>query len=220
MDYTKEYNLFLLDFDGLLVNTEKLHYAAYKKMCASLGFCLDWDFAFYCKVAMSDSTALKNALLKEFSELKAFSWDDLYKKKKKYYLEVLETEALELMPGVHDFLSKLAQASVKRCVVTHSPKEQIDFIRKKLPILETIPYWMTRENYSEPKPHPECYVKAMEFHLKNGEKAIGFEDSPRGLKALLGTRAHGVMISSIYTKEEVISEMQRDFSHFSSFEEI
>lgn len=219
MHFTKEYNLFLLDFDGLLVNTEKLHYTAYKNMCKAYGFCLDWEFAIYCRTAMSDSTALKNALLKEFPELKAFSWDELYKKKKKCYLEVLENEKIELMPGVHEFLSELAKRGLKRSVVTNSPKEQIDFIRQKLPILDSIPFWITREHYSKPKPDSECYVKAIEMYADKGEKVVGFEDSPRGLKALLGSGAHGVMISSIYAKKEVLSEVARDFSHYSSFEE-
>ena len=33
MDWIKKYQLFLFDFDGLLVNTEEMHFLAYKQMC-------------------------------------------------------------------------------------------------------------------------------------------------------------------------------------------
>ena len=45
--FTKDYDLFLFDFDGTLADTEALHHRAYVRMCGNRGFVLDWDFEKY-----------------------------------------------------------------------------------------------------------------------------------------------------------------------------
>ncbi len=191
MDDLFSYGLFLFDFDGLLVNTEELHFEAYKRMCQSRGFTLDWSLREFFKVAHLSATGLKIALYEKFPELlrREPNWDVLYTEKKKHYRRLLEEGRISLMPGVAEFLQALQDQNMRRCVVTHSPKEQVDAIKAKLPILGTIPEWITREQYKEPKPHPDSYRMAIGRLAKPKDKIIGFEDSMRGLKALLGAGA-------------------------------
>lgn len=219
MEWLQNYHLFLLDFDGLLVNTEKLHFEAYKRLCKSHGFTLAWSFHAYCKVAMRDSTALKEAILEEFPPLAALKWETLYEEKKRHYLEVLEEVPLEFMPGVEAFLAFLEKKQLRRCVVTNSFEEQIISIRKKLPLLDSIPFWVTRQQYHKAKPEPDSYLKALELYGQKGDKVVGFEDSPRGLRALLAAGVDAVMVSAIFAKDEV-EEMPKDFSHIASFESL
>ena len=67
MEWIEEYDLFLLDFDGLLVNTERVHYQAYQQvvqeMGQSKGIELSWSFEQYCAIAHSNSTALSQAVI-------------------------------------------------------------------------------------------------------------------------------------------------------------
>jgi len=108
-------------------------------------------------------------------------------------IELLERD-VQLMPGVQEMLMVLQQANIKRCVVTHSPKALVDTIRQQHPILNTIPYWITREDYIHPKPHPEGYQLAISRYATPSDKIIGFEDTWRGIQALLQTRAFPVLI--------------------------
>jgi beta-phosphoglucomutase len=196
MDWIHNYQLFLFDFDGLLVNTEELHYAAYIRMCQRRGVHLSWSFSRYCMAAHYESTGLRDQVYKEFPKLQAIEpdWNVLYQEKKQAYMELLGEGRIHLMPGVEKLLTALDQAGIKRCVVTHSPQEQIESIRKQNPILDTIPAWYTREHYSQPKPHPECYYKAISELAGETDQIIGFEDTPRGLRALQKTRAQPVLI--------------------------
>jgi beta-phosphoglucomutase len=225
MDWIHHYQLFLFDFDGILVNTEELHYKAYIKICADRGFNLKWDKLTYLGHAMYTATGVKEGVYREFPELQRQepSWDVLYKEKKKAYYQLLQEEGVALMPGVEALLTALEKKGIKRCVVTHSPAEQIHLIRKQHPLLDSIPYWITREHYSQPKPSSECYQKALAVHKSPGDHVIGFEDSPRGLKALLGTEAEGVFITEFFTPAEIAQlseETGRPFMHFSSFLEL
>ncbi|HEX4839482.1 MAG TPA: HAD family phosphatase [Rhabdochlamydiaceae bacterium] len=190
MQWIQHFDLFLFDFDGLLVNTEELHCEAYRQMCQGRGYSLDWSLFEFFEAAHFSSTGLRDAIYREFPELQKQEprWDVLYAEKKHRYQALLEKGEpgliLALMPGVTDVLVALEKTGKRRCVVTNSPKVQVDLIKEKVPLLNTIPVWITRENYREPKPHPECYLTAIRQLGKPGDRVIGFEDSTRGFQAL------------------------------------
>src|SRR3990167_11391196 len=179
MKWIRDFQLFLFDFDGLLVDTEGVHYQAYVNMMARRGFVLDWSFFRYSELAHLNATAIKETLYSEFPSLDP-NWTQLYEEKKQAYLELLLAGQIKLMKGVAHLLKALEAANIRRCTVTHSFLEQTRFIRARLPILNTIPHWITREDYEKPKPHPEGYLRAIQLYGQPGDRIIGFEDSVRG----------------------------------------
>lgn len=195
----RNYQLYLFDFDGLLVNTEEIHFEAYQRMCADRGVELMWTFSQYCQIAHYTSDALKKGIYGHLPQLfeQEPDWHVLYQEKKKIVVDLLNQGKVHMMPGAEKLLETLQMANITRCVVTNSPEEQIRIIKKKNPILQTIPFWFTRESYTHPKPHPECYLNAIEKLGKSGGKAIGFEDSPRGLRALLPTSAKPILVTQV-----------------------
>lgn len=199
MKNLNQYQLYLFDFDGLLVNTENLHYEAYKVMCQQRGFKLTWNFDFYCSIAHHSAEGLEIQIYSDLPALKAQepNWKVLYEEKKAAYMHLLKQGAVEMMPGAEDLLLSLKKASINRAVVTHSLWELVTEIRRQLPILDTIPHWITREHYSHPKPSPECYQTAIAKLAAENDKVIGFEDSPRGLTALAGSGAKAVFVSTL-----------------------
>ncbi len=194
MDWIQDYQLFLFDFDGLLVNTEEIHFQAYQRMCSGRGFSLDWDFNTYCQMAHYSSDKLRYSILQKFPELNRIHWDILYAEKKKAMMDLIQEGKIHMMPGAEAFLNILSAAGIKRCVVTHSPDDLVSLIRKQNPVLNTIPYWITREDYTHPKPDPECYRTAIKRYAESKDQVIGFEDTPRGLTALLETSARPILI--------------------------
>jgi HAD superfamily hydrolase (TIGR01509 family) len=203
MQWIHNFQLFLFDFDGLLVNTEEIHYMAYKRMLEGRGCQLDWDFEQYCQIAHYSSSGLEERIYERFPQLKESepSWSVLYAEKKQAIIDLVNAGAVQLMPGVSDLLKALMRASISRCVVTHSPDELVTAVRSQHAILQTIPDWFTREHYVQPKPHPECYHMAIGKLAKPNDRIIGFEDTPRGLKALIATRATPVLICEAHYPE-------------------
>jgi beta-phosphoglucomutase len=196
MNWIKRYQLFLFDLDGLLVNTEILHYKAYVKMCVLRGFTLDWSFERYSKAAHHEASGLKDQIYAELPALNRQEpdWSVLYEEKKQAFLSLLEESSVELMPGAGKLLQALKHASIPAVVVTNSAKSLTDAFQQKIPELKSIEYWLTRECYTHAKPHSECYLKAIERFSMPTDKVIGFEDSPRGYEALCGTKAKPVLI--------------------------
>jgi HAD superfamily hydrolase (TIGR01509 family) len=219
MQWIHSYQFFLFDLDGLLVNTEEIHYQAYKEMCARRNVHLTWDFLRYAKAAHYQATGLRDQLYAEFPALKSNEpdWDVLYKEKTQAYFQFLNKGAAQLMPGVAPVLEALHAYQIPSCVVTHSALALVERLRQQNPILNTIPYWLTREDYFNPKPHSECYQLAISRYTKHPDKIIGFEDTPRGLQALLGTNAKPILVSP---SAHLYSHLHLSVKHYPSFEMI
>jgi len=186
------FDLFLFDFDGLLVNTELLHQKAYAEMLERRGYRLDWDFQTYAIYAHDSMEVLSKAIYTALPELKEEEpeWLVLREEKQAIYKGLIEGDDLELMPGVAEFLD--ATQGKARGVVTNSTKEHTLLIREKLPELNKISTWITRDDYKRPKPAPDGYLMGLE--LLGGKKAIGFEDSTKGIAALKQTPIEPVLI--------------------------
>lgn len=195
------YDIILFDFDGLLVDTEPLHFLAYKEMCFRNGVYLDWDFTRFCKEAHASAWGIWKAFQKEFPLLsKNKSIEVLYHEKKEIYQDLLQTMSPKLMPGVRALLYALATSPILSAVVTNSTASQIEPIRKELSLLNVIPLWLTREDYKLPKPAPDGYLQAIE-KLGKKERVIGFEDTLKGIHALQAAGVEAVLVTPTCPEE-------------------
>lgn len=184
MQWIAEYDLFLFDFDGLLADTEALHFQAYREICAEYGLDLNWSMPEYGKAAYFHATGLFDALQKAFPKtIYAQMWPEFYAKKKAAFMRLAPTAAL--MPGVAELLKALSELDKRISVVTHSSAEMIAPIRASHAVLDLIPHWVTRGDYSNPKPAPDGYQLAIERYGKPGDRIIGFEDTLKGARALI-----------------------------------
>lgn len=198
MDWVDSYQVFLFDFDGLLVDTERLHHAAYLEMARRAGAPVTWDFARFCREAHGKAMGFFDGWEKEYPGIlqRGASKEELYEEKKRIYVGMLGSSALRLMEGAEPLLKALEQKDKPRAVVTNSPRDQIETIKNAIPVLRSIPLWLTREDYVAPKPSPEGYLKAIGMLAKPGDKIVGFEDTLKGLQSLLAAGAEGMLIAS------------------------
>lgn len=218
MEWIHRFQLFLFDFDGLLVDTESIHYQAYIDALSLRGYSLDWSFLKFCQAAHLNAEALRETLCFQFPDL-ALDWNAFYQEKKRIYFELVTCGRVKLMCGVEALLKALEKANIRRSVVTNSSVEQTALIASQIPILRTLSNWVTRESYEKPKPDSECYLKAIGLYGQPGDRIIGFEDSIRGLQALKCTPALPVLICS---SQHPLIEMAIDGGvlHFESFEQV
>ncbi len=211
------FDFFFFDFDGLLVNTEELHWKAYQKVCTFYECDLDWDFPKYCSYAHHSTEVLRDAVFSYLPQLRKQEscWNIIRQKKNAIYQELIEAKSVTLMPGVKEVLSYLEQTKKKACVVSNSPNHHLELIRHQLPMLDQIPYWIGRSDYSLPKPHPDGYLTGLEKYVPKDCLSIGFEDSMKGLKALRQTPIVPVLISDLH--HEGFSSIPQDTMRFNSF---
>lgn len=220
MDRVEKYTLIFFDFDGLLVNTEHLHFQAYQALCKNRGFSLDWDFARYCSIAHASSLGLRNTIYEDLPLLyqEEPNWSVLYAEKKEHYRKILLEGGIQLMPGVAEVIDLISKLGLRSCVVTNSFKEQTDEICRQLPLLQKLPHWITREDYKHPKPAPDPYLAAIAKWAKPSDRIVGFEDTLRGVESLQAAGVEAVVISSCLGAES--QKKLQGVSQFSSFLEL
>ncbi|MDN3509672.1 MAG: HAD family hydrolase, partial [Candidatus Neptunochlamydia sp.] len=148
----------------------------------------------FAAVAHKSSEGLRELITSHAPTLVASkTWGTLYNEKKSEYTKFLETGSVDLMPGAQIALDTVQMAKISHGVVTNSTRKQTEMIREKIPTLNNIPYWITREDYENPKPSPDAYLKAIEV-LGKSEKMLGFEDALRGIRALEGAAITAVLV--------------------------
>jgi beta-phosphoglucomutase len=191
-----DFDGYFFDFDGLLASTEKIHFHAYKLMLLNHGYTLPWNFTTYCSFAHQSTSFFANSIYKLFPDLqkKEPDWMVLREQKQQIYLDLLDKEPVDLMPGVERFLELLTIHNKPMYVVTNAPKIQVEKIRRHQPVLNCFRAWVTREYYKHPKPSPEGYLKALQMLGNSMCKGVGFEDSVKGVQALLNSPLEPVWI--------------------------
>ncbi len=221
MKWLHQFDLVLLDFDGLLVSSEQLQFEAYRSLCQESGFVLNWNFERFCEISHSSATGLKEKIYAEFPALQERepSWDILRERKNQIYFDLLKAGKLELLSGVAELLKELSRAGKKRCVVTNSTQRQVEQVKSQIPLLSTLPVWITREQYADPKPAPDAYLKALELLSDPGDKVIGFEDSLRGVLALQSASVSPVLICP-KNHPQLKNPQLKGAAHFASFLDI
>lgn len=188
MTNINNYDLFLFDLDGTLINTEEIHYQSYKESLIQYGYDKEFTFDDYCKICHLDDIAMQKFVETNLNII----YEKFYQTKKTIYLSKLN-ESLCLINGFDIFLQELKKLNKKTCIVTHSSRDTIEFILDKIPILKTIDKIITKDDYKLRKPNPECYIKALTF-FPECKNPIGFEDSCKGFLSLRDSNITNVFI--------------------------
>ena len=221
MHWIHNFDLFLFDFDGLLVDTENLHFRAYQELCQRRGNALPWDLNRFMQIAHADATGLRREISALFPRMiEQEIWENLYSEKKAIYESLIEQGDLSLLPGVEALLLKLASEVKKRCVVTNSTQKQTDAIRTRIRALQSIPHWFTRESYERPKPAPDGYLTALKALSAEGDRVIGFEDSMRGYHSLKEAGVGCAVLICSPGHPQLDGFAEKDGWHVSSFETV
>ncbi len=206
-----KFDLFLFDLDGTLLNTEELHYQSYKESLLHFDYNKEFTFDDYCKLVHYDDELFKSLISAELS----VNYKNFYQYKKELYIKKINLK-LELNPNVEKLLLYLFENNIKTAIVTHTEKDTVDLILEKLPILNRCNMILTRDDYINRKPHPECYIKALNY-FPECKNPIGFEDSYKGFLSLDKTSITSVLVCSkdyyYFNKLNAVNHIT-DFSNF------
>ena len=108
------------------------------------------------------------------------------------------------VPGVENYIKSLKSNGIRTAVVTSSNLLKMENVYRCHPgFREMFDIILTSEDFSESKPSPYCYLKAIRLFGAGPEDCVVFEDSLAGLQA---ARASEAFVTALTTTnpEEVV----------------
>jgi len=182
----------IFDLDGVVVDTAKYHFIAWKALAEQLGF----DFT------LEDNERLKGVsrtqsleILLEIGGLEFPEHEKLAMAEKKNTLYVSYIEKMtpeETLPGVKKFLQELRNSGIK--IALGSASKNTPMILERIQLSGMFDAIVDGNSISEAKPNPEVFLKGAEELGVLPENCVVFEDAIAGIEAAQNASMHCVGI--------------------------
>ncbi|GFP77245.1 beta-phosphoglucomutase [Clostridium fungisolvens] len=187
----------IFDLDGVIVDTAKYHYLAWKRLANELGF---------------DFTEKDNERLKGVSRMASLeillsigkvtlSEEEklaLAAKKNEWYVEYISRmNKDEILPGVENFLQAIRSEGIK--VSLGSASKNSMMILDNLELTKYFDAIIDGNKVSEAKPDPEVFLLAAKELDLDPKVCVVFEDAEAGIEAATRAGMRSIGIGSVET---------------------
>jgi beta-phosphoglucomutase len=172
----------IFDLDGVITDTARYHYLAWKQMANQIGIDIDEEFNETLK-GVDRMGSLDRILArgnKQYTEKEKLALAD---SKNEHYKELIKgITASDLLPGALAALKSLRAIGVKTGLASVS--KNASTIVDRLGITDLFDYVVDANLIKKGKPDPEIFLKAaQELHVSPAE-CIGVEDAVVGIQAI------------------------------------
>jgi len=182
----------LFDLDGVLVDTAKYHYLAWKRLAEQLGF----------EFTEADNERLKGVsrtrsleIVLEVGGITLTEEEKLRlaeEKNERYLQYIRRMDEAELLPGAKEYLHKLRARGIK--IALGSASKNAAFILGRVGIARLFDAIVDGTKVSRAKPDPEVFVVGCKELGLEPADCVVFEDAEAGVQAALaaGMRVVGI----------------------------
>lgn len=185
---------FIFDLDGVIVDTAKYHFLAWRKLANSLGI---------------DFTEIQNEQLKGVSRVKSLekilNWGNktvseaefnrlMAEKNEDYLSYIYKMDASEILPDVHRVLNLLKEHH--QGIALGSASKNAKLILEKVNLLDYFEVVVDGNSVTKAKPDPEVFLNAANRLEITPENCIVFEDAVAGVEAANAAKMISIGIGS------------------------
>jgi beta-phosphoglucomutase len=201
----------LFDLDGVIVDTAKYHYLAWKRLANELGF----EFTEEDNERLKGVSRMKSLdILLEIGKLSLDekTKEELAAKKNAWYVEYISRmDSSEILPGVIPFFKALKENNIK--ISLGSVSKNAMLILNNVGIVDYFDAVIDGTKIVHAKPDPEVFLKGAEEVGVTPSECVVFEDAQSGIEAAInaGMRSIGVGSPEILNRATFV---------ISSFEEM
>lgn len=204
---------FIFDLDGVIVDTAKYHFLAWKNLAESLDISFSEEENEQLK-GVSRVKSLEKILKWGNKTISEEKFNNLMAKKNEEYLSYVDAMSKEdILPGVLETLNYLKENDYP--IALGSASKNARRILNKVELYSYFEYIVDGNEVSKAKPDPEVFLKGCELLAVEPQHSIVFEDSQAGIQA--ANNAH--MTSVGIGDESVLSEADFNFKSFSEISE-
>ncbi|WFB36287.1 HAD family phosphatase [Kiritimatiellota bacterium B12222] len=192
----------IFDFDGIIADTELLHFQSFQTVLEAHGAGFDWETYLKVYIAFDSSqvfaTAFKNAGLTDMPPMAA-----LIDQKVEAFEKLLENAEVPPLPGAADAV-RLAAQNGPVALCTGAERRDVLPLLKGFGLLDLFQAIVTAEDVTISKPNPECYQRAASLLGIAPADCLAIEDTPGGLSAARGAGCQTLAVTTTHTREQLL----------------
>lgn len=172
---------FIFDLDGVIVDTAKYHYLAWKKLANSIGIDFSQEQNEHLK-GISRVRSLEKILEWGNKTLSENEFMELMSKKNDDYLHYIDKmDAREILPDVTKTLEYLSKQN--QPIALGSASKNARAILKRVKLIEKFDKIVDGNDVTKAKPDPEVFLNAANVLQMYPKDCVVFEDSVAGIQA-------------------------------------
>jgi len=194
----------LFDMDGLIVDTEPIHFQAFRGMMREYGHELD-ESLMGGFVGFPEADNIRD--LKRIYHLEAPA-EQMAARRYGLFMKLIRTEPIRVFPGFWELSREVRRRGLEQSVVSSSTAEQVEVILRRL--FEAHPeqgdpsgYFdaiVTGDDIARNKPAPDIYLLAAERLAVAPAACLVFEDTPPGVQSAAGAGMTAVAVTNDYSR--------------------
>ena len=197
----KKHKCALFDLDGVIVDTAKFHFLAWKKVSSIFSYDLTLSDNERLK-GVSRSDSLRIILKMANITLKPLVFQQFLIQKNQDYLDCIkDINPQDILPGIYDALIFLKQKQIK--IGLGSASKNAKIILDRLELTSFFEVVIDGNSVVKSKPHPEVFLNGSSALGVNPDKCLVFEDSASGI---LAAKAAGMTAVAIGSPESFSNE--------------
>lgn len=212
----------IFDFDGVLVDSEPLHYRAFLRTAKQLGYDVDFDYATYLKryvgyddrdgfrAMLKDTAASANNQAAVAVDASEQTIDHLCAAKQRVFNAIV-AEGVAVVPGVLELLDSLP-SGLPIAVASGATREDIEQILGATDLTDRFEVIVSATDVTRSKPDPETYRSAFEqLAARHAELALSparclaIEDTPTGIASARAAGLQTLAIETTTRKSELMT---------------
>jgi len=193
----------IFDFDGVIVDTEPLHFAAFQRLLEPLGLGFSWEQYVETYMGFDDRDAFMEAFKAHGTGLSATSLQGFIDRKADLFQEIIR-DGISAYPGVVDLIRGFRASRTPLAISSGALRSDIAPILETLGITGCFDVVVTAEDVARSKPDPECYRLAhrrlnesLRLDLAPGQ-VLAIEDTPAGIAAAKGAGLRVIAVTNSY----------------------
>lgn len=199
----------IFDCDGVLVDTEPLHYEAFQEVLRPLG--LGYDYAYYLEhyIGFDDRDAFAEAFREAGRTLDDAALISLMEAKAEA-LSTIASRGISSFPGVVDLVHELARHKVPLAVASGSLRHEVEAFTRALGIREAFSFLVAADDVSRSKPDPETYLlvlarlgEQLGMSELDSRSCIAIEDTPAGIRSAREAGIYVIGVANSYPASDL-----------------
>jgi len=198
----------VFDFDGIIVDSEPLHYRAFQKVLEPLGAGYSWQEYVDRYMGFDDRDAFREAYRIHGLQLHEGELSGLIAAKAACFQEVI-ADGVKPYPGVVDLIRSLSGV-IPLAICSGALRSDIEPVLEQLSLGGAFDLMVTAEEVQASKPDPASYRLAVE-RLQQAFPAVGIipasslaiEDTPAGITSAAGAGLKVLAVTNSYPASDL-----------------